>query len=681
MASGFPLAELPEGFVLDQDESVPEGFVVDGEDRSTLQNAARGVGLTARTVLKSPGALADFGAGLINTGITGLSKAAEFVGDDPITARLPTDSAAFIDEKLTSAGLPVAETPLERVGEDIQGAVLTATLPIKGGEFLRGSSNPVTRGVAGTLSANPAVQGVSAATGAGASGTVREQGGSTGQQTAAGLVGAFTPGIATPLAQSAVRGAVRGGETGRRVLQENIDTFAKAGTTPTVGQGTQGRIAQATESFLAKFPGSAGRIAKTAKNQVDDVAARVEKIADDLSPRATAERAGRAVEIGISGRGGFIDRFQAQATKLYDDVDNHVNVNGPTPLQNTSRLLTATTTPVKGAEKTSQLLSSKFLDDVSQALNTDLATASQRGVNGLPYSAIKALRSRVGEKINNLSLIDDATKGDLKRLYGALSDDLTAYAQTQGPNAVRSTTRANDFYRAGINRVEAIESVVNKNGGPEKVFNAVVSGTKEGATVLRTVMKSLKPDEQKSVTAAIIRRLGKATPGQQDASGEAFSINTYLTNWARLSPEARSVLFGRFGSRFSKNIKALSDFAGNVREGSNVFRNPSGTGQAVSLQTVGAGTVGASVLGQFEIAATLAGTTGGANLMSRLMTNPRFVNWLAAQTRIPEGARSAQIQALARMGADDRDIALAVGLLKESENQEANQNNGGQDQQ
>ena len=99
------------------------------------------------------------------------------------------------------------------------------------------------------------------------------------------------------------------------------------------------------------------------------------------------------------------------------------------------------------------------------------------------------------------------------------------------------------------------------------------------------------------------------------------------------------------------------------------------------MQTIGAGTVAATVLGQLELAATLAGTTVGANLMSRLMTNPRFVSWLAVQTRIPAGAYSVQVQALARMGANDRDIALAVGLLQEQQNQATNQNNGRQNQQ
>ncbi len=73
--------------------------------------------------------------------------------------------------------------------------------------------------------------------------------------------------------------------------------------------------------------------------------------------------------------------------------------------------------------------------------------------------------------------------------------------------------------------------MVEKNGGPEKVFQAAMSGTKDGATTLRAVMRSLPEDGQKAVSAAVIKRMGLANPGAQNAAGDAFSPNTFLTNW------------------------------------------------------------------------------------------------------------------------------------------------------
>ncbi len=636
----------------------------------------RSAGLTARSLLETP-ALITAGAGDLlakglNLGIEGLSAAGEMIGDEPITYRFQPGGTQRVEQAFTTMGFPEPETPGERVGQDVQRAIIGTAAPIKTGSALSTTAtSPVTRRVGATLAENPAMQGVSVTTGAGVEGAVREAGGTPGQQVAAGILGSLSPAAVTTVPQAVVRGSVRG--TSPQAVRENIDTFARGGTTPSVGQATEGRVAQATESLLSRTPGSAGRMSDAAQNKSDEVAARVEQIADSLAPKATAERAGRTVTEGVTGQGGFVDRFKNTASRLYDNVDNYVNTDGPVTLGKTTSFLSERTTPVEGAENLSKLLGSQFLDDVASALNMDL---SKSVTGGLPYSTVKALRSRVGEKINNLSLIDDASKADLKRLYGALSQDLSSYAGQFGPRALNATRRADNFYRAGIRRIENIETVINKKGGPEKVFNAVMSGTKEGATVLRSIMKSLKPDERKMVSAAVVRRMGKATPGQQDVTGEAFSINTFLTNWARLSPEARGVLFGRFGDRFKKDMDSLAGLASNIRSGSEVFRNPSGTQQAISLQAITGATAAALAFGQIDMALAALSGVAAANLSARLMTNPRFVNWLAKQTQVPAGAYSAQVQNLARMAKDDRDIALAVGLLQQGETQETQNSQG-----
>lgn len=48
-----------------------------------------------------------------------------------------------------------------------------------------------------------------------------------------------------------------------------------------------------------------------------------------------------------------------------------------------------------------------------------------------------------------------------------------------------------------MDRLDTIDHVVTKNGGPEMVFQAAMTGTKEGATTLRAVMRSLPMDARK----------------------------------------------------------------------------------------------------------------------------------------------------------------------------------------
>lgn len=112
-------------------------------------------------------------------------------------------------------------------------------------------------------------------------------------------------------------------------------------------------------------------------------------------------------------------------------------------------------------------------------------------------------------------------------------------------------SRANNYYKMSASRLDQLERVVDKNGGPEKVYAAAMSGTKDGGTTLRAVMQALDQEGQRAVTGAVLKRMGLASAGQQGAEGAEFSAQTFLTNWNKLSPEARRALFDRYGPSFS----------------------------------------------------------------------------------------------------------------------------------
>jgi len=85
------------------------------------------------------------------------------------------------------------------------------------------------------------------------------------------------------------------------------------------------------------------------------------------------------------------------------------------------------------------------------------------------------------------------------------------------------------------------------------------------------------------------------------------------------------------------------------------------------LQGTTGGALLSALYGRFDIVAGIAGLVGGANLTSRLMTNPNFVKFLARATKVPAGAVAAQINNLGK-GVSDSDIALAVALLEDNPN-------------
>ena len=284
----------------------------------------------------------------------------------------------------------------------------------------------------------------------------------------------------------------------------------------------------------------------------------------------------------------------------------------------------------------------------------------------LPFEAIKKLRTLVGNEITDSGLASDVPRSKWKALYSALSSDLGTAAEKTGPDALKAWKRANDYTTAGLNRLDLMSGVVNQ-AIPERVFNAAVSGTKDGATMLQAVMKSVPDDAQRTVTAAFIKRMGQASPGLQNAEGDAFNMQTFLTNWSKLSPQARSALFSRanYPADFTSDLDRLSKITSNLRDGSKVLANPSGTSAA--LANVGAmGTaLGALMSGNLKTAGAVAGTAVMSNVMSRAMASPAAVKWMLTLGTKPSSALPAAVNQFSQWAAKNgspEDQALAKEL-------------------
>lgn len=599
-------------------------------------------------------------------------------------ARPYREEAAALADRL---GLPQAQTSGDRVLGDV-GEALTGTgltLGIGGGinalaNVGRGAAAPATNQLASFLTAQPAMQAVSAAGGSGASSLARESGASQGNQLLAGLAGSLGPGALAAGTGAALRGAVRGG-SGEQ-MRNTLADFERLGATPSVGQASGNRMVQGVENLLAGGPTSAGVMNRFATRQGEDIGDGLQNLAGQFSRNPSAERAGRAIERGVDT---FNKNVGATRRALYWQADQFIPDTTPTPMQNTLREAVALTTPDPQAAATTGGLIQPGIAALRQNLEADLAANGGQ----LTYGALRRIRSDIGEQIGRASPLNPpADIRELNRLYGALSEDMRATARSQGPEAVAAANRANNYTRASAERLEAMSRVVEKVGGPEKVYSAVMSGTRDGGTTLRSVMQSLPPDGQKAVTSAVIRRMGLANPGAQDATGEAFSAATFLTNWNRVSPEAKRALFDRHGPSFSRSMDRIASVADNIKSGSQVFANPSGTANRGAAMSYAIGLplsiAQAPVTGHYwPVIATIGGGIG-ANVAARAMTSPLVVNWLANSTKLPLGSINASIQQLARAAeksGDEAAIEYAAALASQQPETAPDQGGNGQQRQ
>ncbi len=623
-------------------------------DPSMASRLMRQFGLTARDI------------------IDGVTAPAQAIGN-----ALGLKTSAALSNLENTAGLPQPKSATERFSHDVVGSMAGAATGLGIVGAMKGAISPVAQGVGRVLSSQPAMQVGSAAAGGAAAGTTREMGGGPAAQGIAGLAGAIAPQAVQGLGSAAIRGSLGGDSQSalRRVQQ-----FKDAGTTPSVGQAFQSHGDQATESFLTRNPGSHGTMRDFAMKQAADMKNKVDETASILAGKTSPMVAGRAIEQGIVGDGGFLDRFKTVSGQLFGKLDEYLPAKKPVPVSNTQAMFAKLTTPTKGAEETTKLLVNAKVLQISHALKTDLGgTAGQTlnilgpdgkpistvtvggspAGNTIPYGALKDLRSKVGELLGDSSLTSDIPRRQLKALYAGISQDMgEAVAATGNPQAVKIFNRANAYTRAGHDRIDNILQPIIDRDAPEKIFQAALSGSKEGDTTIRSVMQSLPPAAQKITAATVLRKLGKATSGNQNAEGDTFSIQTYLTNWNNLSPESKRSLFSRFGPSFTKSLDQIAKTSSDIVTSGKVYANPSGTAPTLTLQHTVGGTVLLLLTGHPGIAGAIVAESYGSNQAAKLMTNPAFVKWLAKATTAPQSSAPVLINQLIQTASRAKDPAM-----------------------
>jgi hypothetical protein len=462
-------------------------------------------------------------------------------------------------------------------------------------------------------------------------GVVGEQiGGETGK-----TVGALTP---TAVQAAAGPLAMKASQAVADRMAPRIAQFKEAGTVPSVGQATELNFLQGFENLLSKFPGGQGIFRKFAENQQA-------QLGQKARTGVAAEDAGRAIEKGITGEGGFIERTKATWTQLDDKLAAKVGTQYGVPPVNTQAALDALVAPVAGAEKTTGALVNPKIAAIREAFMEDV-----KGNQGsMPFDALRKLRTKVGSMLDD-ALVSGVPGGELKKVYGALSKDLEVAAKAVG--AGDDFARQSNYYKARMERIEGVlERVIGST--PEETFKRFMPTDPDQVTKVRAVMRSLDPEQKKIVTDAVVNRLGRATPGKQGATGEGFSPETFLTNWNKLSEGAKAQLFSDPTVR--KNMDSIAGVTDNLRSGARVFANPSGTAGANApygigflLGGAGAALATGNVPAAVGMAATVGTVIGGAAVGSKMLTSPNVVEWLARASKLKPGEEA--VKHIARLG-------------------------------
>lgn len=426
------------------------------------------------------------------------------------------------------------------------------------------------------------------------------------------LAGVSSVSVANRSAAQAVKRAEKGLSPAMRGARAASDL----GITPSLGAG--GKVRAMTAATLEKMPLAGGVIGDDAARFVGEVEQAAQRITAKIGTARNASDAGAALQ---SGLGKFVTNFKTRSGQLFDDVAKHIPRDTRVAAPSTVRAIREAVEPFKNNPEIAQQLGlnkwARLADDLD---------------NGMTWEAATRLRSSIGESIGKINgPLADMDQGRLKRVYAQLTDDLASAASQAGPDAERAWTRAQTYYKSGAERISKQLDKTISAQSPERAFEAFAAMAKKdraSADVRRmaAIKSSMPKDEWREVSASIIDRLGRASPGAQNAAGDAFSPASFLTEWNKLSNEAKNILLPK---SVRSELDKLADVAERVKA-ANAERNFSNTGTAISGAAVGAGAV--ADLG------TTAAIVGGAWGSAKTLTNPAM---LRALNRMAMGDTSA----------------------------------------
>ena len=511
-----------------------------------------------------------------------------------------SDFASTVREDL---GLPKNQDP---IGSAI---IRSGTAALSGAGLARGLASVASPGAAqnalNQFAATP-IRDTAAGAGAGLGGEIgRQIGGVPGQ-----VVGSLAGGIG---GYSAASGAARRA-FGERVPNALAQAAERQGV-DLLPADAGGPVAQAITTGTRASPLSVAPVVRSARNQQAQMGQAASRVANSQGDVTTTDIAGDAVR-GAAQR--FTKQTSERGARLYDragDAARGVRIKPNQTLQRIDEYIARIAENPAATEADRSSL---------QAFRDNIA-------NGVSVQGLRDARTALSQGVYDGKLRGGAEQTMWKDILGNLSDDIDLGLRGVGRQAAANLfKRADSFWRDRVEHIdEVLQPILGRNRSGEQIVDSIESmarGRSGGGARLSRLLANMSEQEAGNVRATVIDRLGKANPGAQTAEGDAFSAATFLTNWNRMTPQAKASLFSN--KELRGNLNDIARLAEGMKA-SQSMANFSNTGVAVGSNVGAAIGFGAANPGLVALAA------GGQYLTGRLMANPRFARALASAAKLP----------------------------------------------
>ncbi len=432
-------------------------------------------------------------------------------------------------------------------------------------------------------------------------------------------------------------GAKRALGGGTKKAAQLAQKFRALRINPPAGAVSSSNTVATLEKALEASPFSSDVVQKQAKIVLQQITRAADVTISKFGTAVSRAETGSVIRSAAKNAAGRFNETQNAAYKKAFDL---IGEDAPVALDAVRALRESLESKLRTAPSS---LQKSLGQAISTLKNLERDAVESVVPDTIPFGALREIRTAIGKDLDEplLSGATGSQNAALRQVYGALTEDMSAVAKLAGPEARKALAVADRYTRAWMNTAGVTLNKIGKFDTDEQAYTYAMSRLGDGGTNLQRLRNQFEPEEWDTVAASVLEKMGLAKAGAQDATGEVFSVNTFMTNWSKMSPEAKNALFG--GKRYAEmreGLDTLVDVASSLK-GVEKLANTSNTGRVLItyLTLTGAGT-GLAEMGAGQgtgaISAFLVGGLGSRGA-AKLITSPAFIKWLTTPVTNPNG--------------------------------------------
>jgi hypothetical protein len=310
---------------------------------------------------------------------------------------------------------------------------------------------------------------------------------------------------------------------------------ATAMLSPTITGGRVGGLNRAMEQFENQVGATVGRVADDAAGgQAVDLATAAQRANDPNNPGSLAAFAG---DTEVAAR---------QVYGAAEQAAGGARVPTPATIQRIDEVLAEWDAVPGGVPGAEQL----------RALRDQLSRGPDGGTTSAAWTieGLRRLRTSFGDRIeSNQRQLREASK----RIWGPLSKDIFRGLRVAGrADAANLYRQADRQWARRAEGIEVIQRVIGKDAdlSADAVAQRVSGMSAKDYGHLSSALGLIDPAQANAIRGGLITKLGEALPSRATEPGE-FSIESFATRWAKMSPQARSAMFT------TQTVRDLDDLA------------------------------------------------------------------------------------------------------------------------